>query len=106
KGDNLQHRFENAGIKVYALNLEGKLCWRKGKNEINTIIRKEQPDLIHATLFRAEQFSRALGKSNQIPVLNSFVNDSYSKERFNSISLQQKLTLHFYKTVDRFTAKK
>lgn len=106
KGNSLLERFEKAGIQVYALNLDGRINWRKGKKEIDTIIKTENPDLIHATLFRAEQFSRVLGNANKISVLNSFVNDSYSKERFNSISFKQKLALNFYKAIDRFTAKK
>lgn len=106
KGNSLQERFEKAGIKVYALNLEGRIKWREAKKSIDAIIKVEKPDLLHATLFRAEQFSRVLGKANRIPVLNSFVNDSYSKERFSSISLKQRLALNIYKAVDRFTANK
>ncbi|MGY5851069.1 glycosyltransferase [Salegentibacter sp. F14] len=106
KGNTLQDRFEKAGIKVYTLNLEGRINWTRGKLKIDAIIKKEKPDLIHATLFRAEQFSRVLGKRNNIPVLNSFVNDSYSSERFKSIPLRQKIALHLYKTIDRITAPK
>lgn len=106
KGNSLQTTFEKAGITVFALNLEGRIAWGKAKREIDTIIKKEKPDLIHATLFRAEQFSRILGKRNKIPILNSFVNDSYSQERFTSIPLKQKFALNVYKAVDRFTAKR
>lgn len=105
KGNSLQDRFEKAGIKVYILNLDGRINWREAKKKIDAVIKIQKPDLIHATLFRAEQFSRVLGKANKIPVLNSFVNDSYSKERFNSIPLKQKLALNLYKAIDRFTAK-
>lgn len=106
KGNTLQDSFAKAGIKVYTLNLEGRINWTIGKLKIDAIFKKEKPDLIHATLFRAEQFSRFLGKRNNIPVLNSFVNDSYSSERFNSIPLRQKIALHLYKTIDRITAPK
>ena len=85
KGNTLKPRFEEAGIKVYSLNLEQKFGILSGLKKIGEIIKKERPDLIHATLFRAEQFSRILGPKYDIPVLNSFVNDSYSSERFNSL---------------------
>lgn len=106
KGNTLQKRFEEAGITVYTLNLEGRMSWRMARKGIDRILKIEKPHLIHATLFRSEQFSRILGKANKIPVLNSFVNDSYSSERFNSIPLKQKLALNLYKSIDRLTAKK
>jgi glycosyltransferase involved in cell wall biosynthesis len=106
EGNTLKPRFEKAGIKVYSLNIEQKFGISFGLKQMGNIIKNETPDLIHATLFRAEQFSRKLGPKYNIPVLNSFVNDSYSSERFNSIPLKQKLALHLYKTVDRYTAPK
>ncbi|MUP46847.1 glycosyltransferase family 1 protein [Gramella sp. BOM4] len=104
KGNTLRSRFEEEGIKVYTLNLEDKFGIIPGLKEIGSIIKKENPDLIHATLFRAEQFSRILGPRYNIPVLNSFVNDSYSSERFGSLNFKETLALNFYRFIDRFTA--
>ncbi|TRO65109.1 glycosyltransferase [Christiangramia sabulilitoris] len=106
KGNTLKSRFENEGIKVYTLNLEDKFGIIPGLKEIGSIIEKENPDLIHATLFRAEQFSRILGPKYNIPVLNSFVNDSYSSERFSSLNFKETLALNFYRFIDRITARR
>lgn len=103
-GESLKSRFEDAGIKVYSLNLKGKYEILQGKKQIIEIVKRENPDLIHATLFRAEQFSRWIGPKLGIPVLNSFVNDSYSSERYSLLSIKQKFVLDCYKLLDRFTA--
>lgn len=105
-GESLKSRFEDAGIKVYSLNLKGKYEILQGKKQIIKIVKRENPDLIHATLFRAEQFSRWIGPKLRIPVLNSFVNDSYSPERYSLLSTKQKFVLDWYKLLDRFTARR
>lgn len=106
KGSSLKQRFEKANIKVYDLGIEKKFGIKEVYGNIAKILEKEKPVLIHATLFRAEQFSRYLGKKYQIPVINSFVNDSYSEERYAMLNSKQRLSLNLYKWFDRFTANK
>ena len=52
----------------------------------------------------ADQFARYLGKKNNIPVINSFVNDSYSPERKELLPLKQKFSLSIYQLIDRLMA--
>ena len=104
RGDALQERFEDAGIKVYSLNIKAKFGIWKAKKELSKIIYIEQPNIIHATLFKAELISRFVGPKFNIPVINSFVNDSYSKERYELLNFQQKIILNLYKFVDKVTA--
>ena len=104
RGDALLERFRQKRIKVYALNSEKKFNIDSGLKEIARIIENENPDIIHATLFRAEQFSRILGPKYRVPVINSFVNDSYSPERYKTLDLQGVIKLKFYQLFDRITA--
>lgn len=106
KGNTLKNRFEKNNIKVYDLGIEEKFGIRKAYSAIGAILEKEKPDLIHATLFKAEQFSRFLGNKKHIPVINSFVNDSYSKERYSMLTWKQNLSLNLYRRFDKYTAGK
>lgn len=106
KGETLKPKFEKTGIKTYSLNIRKKFGLRKGYKQICSIVKHENPLILHAFLFRAEQFSRLIGPRFNIPVINSFVNDSYSPERYALLSKKKKISLNFYKTIDRITAGK
>lgn len=103
-GHALRSRFEEAGIKIYSLEIIDKFGFFKAARLVKEIIKKEKPDLIHATLFKAEMVSRIVGPSSGVPVINSFVNDSYSKERYNLLDFSQLLTLNLYKWLDYITS--
>lgn len=105
-GGTLKQRFEQAGIKVYSLNVKAKFGIWKSYKALSEIIRIENPDIIHATLFKAELVSRFVGPKFNIPVINSFVNDSYSLERYELLNFYQKTVLNLYRLVDRMTAKR
>jgi hypothetical protein len=60
--------FEDTGINVYSLNFKGKYEILQGEKQITVILKRENPDLLHATLFRAEQFNRWIGPKWGIPV--------------------------------------
>lgn len=104
KGTELKKDFENKGIKVYSLDKNSRYSIISLKNEIQNIINEEQPDLIHSNLFMADQFARILGNKNNIPVINSFVNDSYSSERKELLTFKQKVSLSAYQFIDRLLA--
>jgi len=106
EGTELKNDFEEAGIKVYSLDIKEKFGIATAMKKIQEILEVEKPDVIHANLFMADQFSRWLGPKNKIPVINSFVNDSYSKERYELLNFKQKLVLNLYKAVDRYSAKR
>jgi glycosyltransferase involved in cell wall biosynthesis len=105
-GDALQKRFEDAGIRVYSLKIKAKFGIWQAKKELSKIIQIEKPNLIHATLFKAELISRFVGPKFNIPVINSFVNDSYSKERYELLNFKQRCILNLYKLIDKITAKR
>ena len=104
KGTELREDFEKRGIRVYSLNVTSQIALISTKNKIQKILDKEKPDIIHSNLFMADQFARYLGKKNNIPVINSFVNDSYSPERKELLPLKQKFSLSIYQLIDRLMA--
>lgn len=104
KGTELREDFEERGIRVYSLDVNSQLSLISTKNKIQKILDIEKPDLIHSNLFMADQFARYLGKRNNIPVINSFVNDSYSPERKELLPLKQKISLSIYQFIDRLMA--
>lgn len=104
EGTELKEDFEKKGIRVYSLNIASQFSLIRTKNRIQEIIDQEKPDLIHSNLFMADQYARFLGRKNKIPVINSFVNDSYSPERKELLSPKQKLSLAGYQFIDRTMA--
>jgi len=104
KGTELKASFEKKGIKVYCLDINSKYNWKETSKKIQEILDIEKPDIIHSNLFMADQFARYLGSRNKIIVINSFVNDSYSDERYELLNLRQKIVLNIYKAFDRFSA--
>ncbi len=81
RGTALRREFEAAGIRVIALELSGKYQFLKAFLKLRRVVRSERPDLIHTTLFRADQLGRAVGRWLGIPVVSSFVNLSYDPSR-------------------------
>jgi glycosyltransferase involved in cell wall biosynthesis len=107
KGDMLKPELERSGIKVYSLNLEKKYGFKDAVEKIIPIYQKEQPDLVHATLYRADMVARKLkSKFPDIPLIGSFVNNSYTPLRYKNQRLVMKLKLWVAFQIDKRSAKK
>ncbi len=105
QGLSLLPEYEHAGLRVITLNLPGKYNFINAIQAFTEFIRTEKPDLVHATLFRSEVVARFCLRNSSVPLIGSFVNDSYSPERYSQLSVTGRLKLDFFKWVDRFTAK-
>lgn len=46
--------FDAAGFEIFCLDVPGKLCIRKKVNELNKVIEKYQPDIIHSECLPAD----------------------------------------------------
>lgn len=82
QGATLQPEFEAAGIPVTACGLPGKYQFAKANRALRSVVRAVSPDLLHTTLFRANQVGRWVGWRMGLPVVSSFVSQPYSDERF------------------------
>lgn len=106
QGNQLAETAQKAGIKVIALNRNEKYAFNKIAQLLLPIVREEQPDIIHATLFRADIVARKLKKYFSIPLVSSLVNNSYVADRYQKLSFIGKLKLYYIQQLDAKTAKK
>jgi glycosyltransferase involved in cell wall biosynthesis len=106
KGNQLAEAAQKAGIKVISLNRTEKYAFGKIAQLLKPIIQEEKPDLIHATLFRADIVSRKVKRYFKIPLVSSLVNNSYIDQRYQKLSLLGKLKLYYIQCYDALTAKK
>jgi len=107
KGDKLKPSLELEGIKVYSLALESETSFKEAVNSIIPIINKEQPEIIHSTLFRADMVARKLKKVfPHIFLVGSFVSNSYGVNRYKQLSPISRIKLFSTQLKDRMTAAK
>lgn len=105
-GDKLKAEFESRGIKVISLNVAGKKKYAEAIKKILPVVEEYKPVLIHATLYRSEIISRRLKTLLKLPLVNSFVNNRYTTERYAQLGFTGKAGLLFYQICDRFSAGK
>lgn len=104
-GNTLQPAFEQAGIRVIPLNIVGKYAFPTAIQALRKVVHSESPDLIHATLFRSDIVSRITAKLEHVPLVDSFVNDSYSLCRWRSLDRVSFLKLKSVQLLDQFTSR-
>lgn len=106
KGDQLKPNLEEAGIKVHSLNIPGPRNFSKAAKELEKVYLEEKPDIIHSTLFRSDAVTRKLKSRFSIPLISSFVNNSYNKLRFQNQPLSMKIKLKLVQFYDTVTSRK
>lgn len=106
-GDMLKPQLERAGITVYSLNIQKKYGFKEAVNRIVPIYNKEKPSLVHSTLYKADMVARKLkSKFPSIPLVGSFVNNSYTPLRYKNQSIVMKLKLWLAYQMDKRSARK
>jgi glycosyltransferase involved in cell wall biosynthesis len=106
-GDMLKKEMEKKGIKVYSLDIQKRYGFNEACKLLTTIYKNEKPNLIHSTLFRADLVARRMKtKFPHIPLIGSFVNNTYTPDRYRNVSWFMKLKLWLVYQMDRRTAKK
>jgi len=106
KGEELKADFERNNIKVIQLQLNGNYKFSKAVTKIVEIIDILKPDLIHASLVRSCLISRKLKKHTSIPLINSYTSNSYSKSRYEKLSLVRKIKLKYIQNLDILSSNK
>lgn len=103
-GARLRPAFERAGIEVISLDLPGRYAFGRGARRVEEVAARVRPDLLHATLFRASMVARRVSHRTGLPLVDSFVNDSYGSARKRGLSPLGRLKLGALQLVDRRTA--
>jgi glycosyltransferase involved in cell wall biosynthesis len=104
KGLALLPEFERVGLRVISCDLPGPYNLRMAARMFTRILKEEKPDVVHATLFRSEVVARYCLRNASIPLVGSFVNDSYSEERYKQLNAVSAFKLDVIKWADRFTS--
>lgn len=106
--DNEHHKnfLLNKGIEVYSLNINNKNDYKTAIRLIKPIIEKVKPDIVHSTLYSSDMIARRLKKYFDFYLINSFVSNSYGRERYADISLIRSLKLRIIQTLDRYSVNK
>ena len=106
EGDMLRPLLEDAGIKVYSLHTPDPRNFSKAAKNLAAIYEEEKPDIIHSTLFRSDAITRKLKKKYSIPLVSSFVNNSYNPLRFKNQSLSSQIKLRLVQLYDTYTSRR
>lgn len=97
QGNELEASYKRNGIKVIGLGLPGKYNFINAVAALKKVIEEEKPLIIVATLLRSELIARVVGRITGVPVIGTFVNDTYSKyERENSNFIMNAKRKFFY----------
>lgn len=104
KGEFLKSDYEDAGIDVVSLNLEGKYQFFSAVSRLRAVIRDVKPDVVHSTLFRSNVVARIAASLERLPVINSFVSDSYVRNRWTAMNYTQRFKHYGILWLDRITA--
>lgn len=101
----LLSQYQDAGVSVIQLKLPKTASNIRCAAALTKVIRKESPDIVHATLFRSEIVSRyALWFNNKTILVGSFVGDTYNDQRFAELGYFARKKLRLLQYLDRVTS--
>jgi glycosyltransferase involved in cell wall biosynthesis len=105
KGDSLVPLLKQNTIEVYQLNNSFRYEFNTVVTQLLPLIDALNPDIIHATLFRSDIIARKVKQYRNIPLISSFVNNTYLSERYRTLSLLGKVKLYGCQLIDKWSAK-
>lgn len=103
-GHDLLPEYEDAGIAVIRLGLPSSNHFRSIANKVDQLIGELQPVIVHSSIFRSDMVARRL--KSEVIIVNSLVNNSYRKRRYQGLPFKSKIMLMGVQLLDRFTLAK
>lgn len=104
-GRRLRPRFEAAGLRVISLDLPGRYAPFRGVSALVDLIRRDQPDVLHSSLFRASLLARWAARRTGLPLVESLVGDPYATSRRRAFSSIRRWKLRGLWLLDAATAR-
>ncbi|MBB6327826.1 glycosyltransferase involved in cell wall biosynthesis [Algoriphagus iocasae] len=101
---DLKDAYERAGIPLVFLDLEGKYDFWKGIKKLRELIQKGKPDILVSSLLRSNLITRMASLLTGVPLVGTFVNDSYNNYRLEIKKGIQRQKFKFFWGLDRITA--
>ena len=105
-GDGLVSLLKQNSIEVHQLNNSFRYEFKTVVTQLLPLLDIIKPDIIHATLFRSDIIARKVKKYRNIPLISSFVNNTYLSERYGTLSLLGKVKLYGCQLMDKWSANK
>lgn len=105
KGDKLKHKFIENGIKVYSLNIDNKYGFVKAYNALKKVVEIEKPQMIVGYITMTEIIARLVGRSQNIPVVGTFINDLYATDYNKHLSWRSKQLVNLFKLLNKLTSR-
>ena len=106
KGDSLVPLLKQNTIEVHQLNNSFRYEFNTVVTQLLPLIDALNPDIIHSTLFRSDIIARKVKQYRNIPLISSFVNNTYLSERYRTLSLLGKVKLYGCQLIDKWSANK
>lgn len=103
-GDDLKAAYQAAGIEVIDMGMAATDSWKNAIAPFIQLLKREKPDLVVSSILRANLISRKACKKTGIPLVGTFVSDSYSKIRMESFGWKRRLGFLYYYWLDRLSA--
>ncbi|AMQ57478.1 glycosyltransferase [Algoriphagus sanaruensis] len=75
---DLREAYERAGIRLFFLNIPEGYHFTLAVSRLISLIRKEKPDLLVSSLWRADIITRIASFFTGVPLVGTLVNDSYA----------------------------
>jgi glycosyltransferase involved in cell wall biosynthesis len=104
-GDSLVSLLKQNSIEVHQLNNSFRYKFDTVVAQLLPLIDAIKPDIIHSTLFRSDIIARKVKQYRNIPLISSFVNNTYLSERYRTLSLLGKVKLYGCQLMDKWSAK-
>jgi len=101
----LQKEYAHTNIRFVSFDLPGTYQFWKAIKLLRRLLREEKPDLVVATLMRTELISRVACFLEKVPLVGTFVNDTYSPFEFKTASFDLKLKIRFFQFWNALTAR-
>ncbi|ERM80989.1 hypothetical protein P872_11825 [Rhodonellum psychrophilum GCM71 = DSM 17998] len=76
---DLKEAYERAGIRLFFLDIPESYHFPMAIRKLVQLIRKEKPDLLVSSLWRADIISRIASWLTGVPLIGTLVNDSYGQ---------------------------
>ena len=74
---DLKKEYEKAGIRLIFLDIPESYHFRLAGTQLVKVIKKEKPDLLISSLWRADIITRIASVISGVPLVGTLVNDSY-----------------------------
>ncbi|WP_026947197.1 glycosyltransferase family 4 protein [Algoriphagus marincola] len=101
---DLKYLYEEAKVPLVFLDLKGKYDFLSGIRKLGKLVKDEKPDLLVSSLLRSNLISRIVSLKTKVPLIGTFVSDSYNDFILENKSFLNLQKFKFFWTLDRLTS--